>query len=335
MKPKAVVSLLIEAGRRFGEDRAPRLSAALAFYTVLSLAPLLLVIVGIAGQVYGEEAVRGEIVAQIQDAVGREVAVLVENALRAAAIQADGWRMALIGIVGLLIGASTLFVHVKYALNDIWGIAPRRTGGGVIRAVLDFLVTRVLAAAALIGIGILLASLMLASAALEGLAVWFNHLLPMPAIFLRIGAIVLALGIATVLFAYIYRMLPDARMRWKDVWFGAIVTSLLFSLGKELIAIYLARGAVGSAYGAAGALVVLLVWIYYTALIFFFGAELTQAFAAHRGAAWEGRRGFHVADDALLMARERKPEAASAAPDPGSQEAPATADPAPGSDKPP
>lgn len=309
MRLREIGSILIEAATRFGQDHAPRLGAALAFYAVMSLAPLLFVLTAIAGQVFGAEAVRGEIVAQIQDVVGREAAVLIEDVVRRAAIEAEGWLMVAIGVAGLLFGASIVLIQLKLALNSIWGLEPER-GGGVLHAIKDFVLMRLIAFGVMIGLGLLVMLSLLASTAVDALATWFDELLPLPAIWLRLLNIGVWLGILTLLFAYIYRTLPDVRIRWAEVWLGAIVTAILFTIGKELIAIYMARGAVGSAYGAAGALVVLLFWIYYSALIFFFGAEITQVYALRYGSGWRGRRGFRVTDEGLAIKEAPRPEGA-------------------------
>jgi membrane protein len=299
MKLKQIGSLFLEAADRFSADMAPRLGAALAFYATISLAPVVLLITAVAGQVFGEEAVRGEIVDQIADVVGLEAAVLIENAIRSAALEADAWVMTLVGAFGLLLAASTLFVNLKMALNTIWGIEPTREGGFVV-AIKAFVLRRVIVFGVILGLGFVLIVTVLASTAIEAVGVLFDEVLPVPSIALRGLNALISLGVLTVLFAYIYRTLPDVRIQWNEVWLGALVTAILFTIGKELIAFYMAHSAVGSAYGAAGALIVLLVWIYYSAQIFFFGAELTQVYVMRYGSGWRARRGFHITEEGLV-----------------------------------
>lgn len=293
MSVKAVGSIIGQTLQRFTEERAHHLGAALAFYTMISLTPLLLVLVGVAGQVFGAEAARGEIVAQIEGAVGQEAAVLIENALRQAGEEEGGRTATLLGVLGLIVGATTVFAQLKMALNAIWGVEPPR-GLGFVGSVKNFLVTRVLVFAVLLGIGFLLLVSLVSSAMISAAAAYFNEFLPLPAGTLRLLNMGLSLVIITFVFAYLYRAVPDVRIRWNDVWVGAVVTAVLFTVGKELIGLYLGQSSVGSAYGAAGSLVVLLVWLYYSAQIFFLGAVLTRVYALHSGAEWSTRRGFRI-----------------------------------------
>jgi membrane protein len=306
MSPRAIGSVIAEAGQQFMANKGPRLGAALAFYTVISLTPLLVVAVGLAGQVFGAEAARGEIVGQIEWAVGREAAVLVETALREAGRGGQGRLATIVGIAALLLGASTVFVHLKGALNDIWGVTPAPSEGGLLGAVSTFLKTRVLVFAVVLGVGVLLLGSLLANAALEASVTFFEDYLPLPAGTLRLVNAGVTLALVTVLFAYVYRAVPDVWIAWREVWFGAFVTALLFTLGRQLIALYLGRASVGSAFGAASSFVVLLVWVYYSTQIFFFGAELTKAYAHRHGSQWRVRSGFQL--DEWPESKE-KPEA--------------------------
>jgi membrane protein len=291
---KRIGSIVAEAVQHFGENHVPRLAAALAFYTVISLTPLLLVVVGVAGQIYGEEAARGELVEQIEGAIGTEAAVLVENALSGAEAAGRGVMATIIGIIALIIGATTLFANLKGALNSIWGVEERTQTGGLIGAVREFLVTRLLVFLIVIGVGVLVLLSLVATTVIEAAATFFDDQLPLPPGTLRLINTVASLGIMTVLFAYVYRAVPDVRVQWRHVWFGAIVTAVLFTVGKHFIGLYLGRGTVGTAYGAAGALVVLLVWVYYSSMIFFFGAQLTKVYASRHGSRWRARRGFRL-----------------------------------------
>jgi membrane protein len=284
--------VLGEAVSEFLSDGAPRLGAALAYYTVVSLAPLLLVFVGVMGQVLGREAARGEIVGQIDGTIGPEAAELVQQALEAAGRDNSGVVATVVGAVVLFIGATTVFVNLNGSLNTIWGVEPEPGQGGLLRQVGNFFLNRLTTFVALLGIGFLLLVSFIASAGIEAAASFFSDQLPVPPGTLRLVNIGVSLGVVTLLFAYIYRTIPDVRLDWHDVFAGAFITASLFTLGKYFIGLYLGNTSVGSTYGAAGALIVLLVWVYYSALIFFFGAEFTQVYANRRGSALRPAAGF-------------------------------------------
>jgi membrane protein len=292
MALKSIGGMLGETITRFVADNAPRLGAALAYYTVISLAPLLLVFVGVMGQVLGQEAARGEIVGEIEGTIGPEAAELVQQALEAAGQDNSGVVATILGAVVLFIGATTVFVNLSGSLNAIWGVEPVPGEGGLLRQARNFFVNRLTTFAALLGIGFLLLVSFVVSTWIEAAAAFFADQLPMPPGTLRLVNIAVSLGVVTLLFAYIYRTIPDVRLAWRDVFTGALITALLFTLGKYLIGLYLGRSSVGSAYGAAGALIVLLVWIYYSSLIFFLGAEFTQVYANHRGSILKPAPGF-------------------------------------------
>lgn len=284
--------MLGETVTRFVGDEAPRLAAALAYYTVISLAPLLLVFVGIMGQVLGREAARGEIVGQIDGTIGPEAAELVQQALEAAGRDSSGIVATVVGAVALFIGATTVFVNLNGSLNTIWGVEPEPGQGGLLRQIRNFFLNRLTTFVALLGIGFLLLVSFIVSTGIEAAAAFFADQLPVPPGTLRLVNLGVSLGVVTLLFAYIYRTIPDVRLEWHDVFAGAFITALLFTLGKYLIGLYLGSTSVGSAYGAAGALIVLLVWVYYSALIFFFGAEFTQVYANRRGGTLRPATGF-------------------------------------------
>jgi len=306
MKVKTLGSILSEGVTMFIEERGPRLGAALAFYTVISLTPLLVVVVGVAGLLYGEGAARAEIVGQIAETVGPEAAELVDGALGRADARQQGRTAALLGLAALLVGATTVFANLKVALNDLWHVRPPKTEGAV-AAIRQFLFSRVLVFAVVLGIGFLLLASLIASAGIEAMATYFDEQLPLPAGTLRLVNLGLSFVLVSLLFAYLYRAVPDVRVAWGDVWFGAAVTGVLFTLGKQLIGIYLGGASVGSAYGAAGALVVLLVWVYFSAQIFFLGASLTRAYAERLGSHWHTRRGFEMGEPAEVQGGEGDP----------------------------
>jgi membrane protein len=271
--------LLKETAKQFMAHKCPRLGAALAFYTALSLSPTLLVVVAVAGAVYGDEAARGELADQIQGTVGPEGAKAIETMLANTRAQGKSTLMTVIGVVTLLVGATGLFAQLQESLDTIWEVTPEQTGSGVWAMVRDRLVSFsvVLALAFL-----LLVSLVL-SAALTAANTWMKDRLPGGGWGLQLGNQALAFLLTAVLFALIFKVLPHARPGWSDVAVGALLTAALFTLGKYLIGLYLAQAAPGSAYGAAGSFVVLLIWVYYSTQILLFGAEFTHAYATRHG----------------------------------------------------
>jgi membrane protein len=292
MSLKSIGGMLGETINRFVADNAPRLGAALAYYTVISLAPLLLVFVGVMGQVLGREAARGEIVGQISGTIGPEAAELVQQALEAAGRDSSGVVATVVGVVALFIGATTVFANLSGSLNTIWDVEPVPGEGGLLGEIRNFFVNRLTTFVVLLGIGLLLLVSFFVSAGIEAAAAFFADQLPVPPGTLQLVNIGISLGVTTLLFAYIYRTIPDVQLSWHDVFAGAFITAVLFTLGKYLIGLYIGRSSIGSAYGAAGALIVLLVWIYYSAWIFFLGAEFTQVYATRRGSRLEPAPGF-------------------------------------------
>jgi membrane protein len=255
------------------------MAAALAYYTMLSLAPLLLVIIAVAGVVFGTEAVRGELVAQIGGITGGESARAIEDLLANARRPASGLIASVIGVVMLLLGASGVVGELEGALNAIWKVEPS-TGG-----FRTMIAKRLASLAMLLGVGFLLLVSLSVNALLAAAGRYFGSLVPgNETVWLGVE-MVASFAVVTALFAMLFKFLPDAPVRWRDVWPGAAATAVLFNLGKFLIGLYLGRASIGSAYGAAGSLVIVLVWIYYAAQILLFGAELTHVYAEQRGAA--------------------------------------------------
>ncbi|HKZ20616.1 MAG TPA: YihY/virulence factor BrkB family protein [Acidimicrobiia bacterium] len=262
--------LVVDAGKDWLEDKAPRLGAALSYYTAFSLPPLLVALIGIAGIAFGADVVSDRLVEQMRGLVGAESADLLGAAIaEAQETTGPSWAVAL-GLALLVIAASGVFAQLQDALNTIWDVRPK-PGGGIWRLIQK----RLLSLAAVLGAGfLLLVSLAVstATAALAELAGGVESLAP----FVAVMDIVFSLLVVTVLFALIFKFLPDVRIRWRDVWLGAFLTAGLFIIGKFAIGFYLGTSDVGSAYGVAGSLIIIMVWIYYSALIVFFGAELTQ-----------------------------------------------------------
>lgn len=275
---RRLFTLVKETVVEFIDEDPFTLAGALSYYTLLSLAPMLLMIVAIAGLVYGEAAARGEVMGTLQSAIGPEAAKLAQEALAHAYERGSGWLSAVIAAVGLLVGATSAFAQLQAALDKIWGVkAPPQPWLALLRGRLfSFLLVVVMGAtvvASLIASSIISAvSDRLSGAGLELDWLW------------RLADIGVPLVLMTALFAVLFKLLPNAVVRWREVWIGAAITSLLFSLGRVGIGFYLGRSGVGSAYGAAGSVIVLMVWIYYSSIILLFGAELTQVYARRHGA---------------------------------------------------
>lgn len=275
---QSVWRLLKETACRWNEINAPRLGAALAFYTMLSLAPLLVVSIGIAGLLFGEPTAQSHVVAQIQALAGEQGARGVQSLLDSASQPATGIFATGIGLLFLLFGASGVFGELRDSLNLVWGVRPA-SGKGLI----GLIQYRFVSFAMVLGIGFLLLVSLVFTAAIAAVGGLFGGYLPVPESVLQIINTLLSFVAVTALFALLYKLVPDIDIEWRDVWIGAAVTSLLFSVGKFLIGLYLGKASIGSAYGAAGSLVVLLVWVYYSAQIFFLGAEFTHTFSNHHG----------------------------------------------------
>lgn len=278
MRIKEIFQLLKDSFAAWKDDNASRLAAALSYYTVFSIAPLLVIVISVAGLVLGEEAVRGEIVTQIGSTVGRDTAEFIETLIANASEPSSGITGAIVGVVTLFLGASGVFRQLQGALDTIWRVeaAPGRGIRGTIQ-------DRFLGFAMVFGIGFLMMVAFIASAAISVASKFIGDQLPVPAGWLSVLDFVLSFALITVLFAIIFKVLPRVRLAWRDVWLGAAVTSFLFNIGKLLIGWYLGTTGAGSAFGAAGSLIVLLLWIYYSAQIFLLGAEFTKVYANRYG----------------------------------------------------
>ncbi len=279
---KKIIELLKNAGNEWVDDNASTLGAALAYYTIFSIAPLLVLAVSISGLAFGQKAAQGEITQQIEGMVGHQGAEAIQTMLQSANQPSAGaWATAL-GVVTLLIGASTVFGQLQFSLNTIWGVTTRPG-----RAVATIVRQRLLSFGMTLVIAFLLLVSLLLTAGLAAAQKFLSGYFPLLESAGMLITFLVSFVVITVLFALIFKLLPDVKIPWRLVWFGAAVTALLFSLGKQLIGLYLGRSAVASGYGAAGSLVIVLVWIYYSAQIFFFGAELTKVHARLSGAILE------------------------------------------------
>jgi membrane protein len=263
----------------FSDDKITKLSASLAYYTVFSLGPLLIVVVFLASIFFGREAVEGSIYGQIQSFVGTDTALQLQDMIKNAAISGKGNLAAIIGVITLLIGATTVFAEMQDSINSIWGLKAKPKTGWV-----KLIIDRLLSFGVVASLGFLLLVSLGISALIESLNNSLKARFPDAAItILYISNLLITFIVITALFSIIFKVLPDAKIRWKDILSGAITTAVLFMIGKFAISFYISKSDVGSTYGAAGSLVVLLVWVYYSAIILYFGAEFTKAFAMEYG----------------------------------------------------
>jgi len=276
-RASALFALIKETLSRWSGDGVPRMAAALSYYTAFSMAPLLILAISIAGLVLGHDAAQGKIIEEIGELVGPKSAAAIRDMLQAAANRpSKGIVATIIGIVSLIAGASGVLSELKSALNTIW----RTQEPGNVKEVIK---KNALFLGMLLGIGFLMTVSLVLSAALASLGKFFGGFLPAPEFILHGIDFILSTGIIAVLFAAMYRFLPNTRVEWRDVWVGAAVTSLLFNVGKIGLGLYIGKSAVASSYGAAGSILVLLLWIYYSGLIFYFGAEFTKSYADRYG----------------------------------------------------
>lgn len=280
MRWRLYIDLLKRSGSAWVADNAPSMGAALAFYSAFSLAPLLIIVIAIAGAAYGRDAARGAIVAQLADVVGLSAAEAIQALLAGAQETASGVVATVVGAITVLVGATTVMVELQDDLDKIWKVAPREGSG-----LLAILRARVVSLGMILAIGFLLLVSLVLTGAIAAAANYWGAIFPGAALFLYVANFLLSLVVVTVLIAMLYKWLPNAAIAWRDVWVGAFTTAALFSVGQVAIGVYLGQSAIASAYGAAGALVVLLLWLYYSAQVFLLGAEFTHAYASRHAQA--------------------------------------------------
>ena len=260
------------------DDNAPSMGAAIAYYTVFSIAPLLLIVMAVAGFVWGREAVQGEIARQLSGLLGPEAARSVQALVQSADQPRTGAWAGSLSLVLLLVGATTVFAELQSALDRIWKVHAVQRGGwwAMLRA-------RLLSLGFVLGLGFLLAVSLVISAGLSAFGAWAQGRLPAYEAWLQLANTAVSLAVATLLFGLMFKLMPRVRLVWTDVWVGAVVTAVLFEAGKLLIGLYLCKSGVASTYAAAGSVVVLLLWVYYSAQIFLLGAEFTRLYAQAHG----------------------------------------------------
>jgi membrane protein len=260
-------------------DNVPRLGASLAYYTLFSLAPILVVAIAIGGLVFGPEAVRGEIVGQIQGLIGREGAEAVQAMLEGASRPGSSIAATVVGIITFFLGATGAFLELQTALNAIWHVEPKSDGSYWRVLVMQ----RVISFGLVVAMGFLLLTSLLVSAALAAIYRYMGNAFPGVLVLWQALNVIVSLTVMTLLFALIYKVLPDVKLSWRDVWVGALVTAGLFNIGRLVIGLYLGTAGIGSTYGAAGSVIVILVWVYYSAQIILLGAEFTRAYVDEFG----------------------------------------------------
>lgn len=268
-------TLLLATYNGFSDDRCLKLSAALAYYTVFSLAPLLVLIISITSLFFGEEAIRGQIFSQINGLVGNEAAKQIQDMLKSVELSGKTNIALVTGIITLVIGATSIFIEIQDSINLIWRVKPKPKRGWI-----KLLKDRLLSSSLVVSLGFLLLVSLIVNGIILALSDTLTRFLPGLGVWLISGLnFIISTAVITVLFGVIFKVLPDAKIAWKDVRWGAFFTALLFMLGRYLIGLYIQTTSTGSTYGAAGSLIVILVWIYYTAAILYFGAEFTQSYA--------------------------------------------------------
>lgn len=277
---KSTRSILKKTFEGFLEDRALKLSAALSYYTIFSLAPLLLLMISLAGLFLGRDAIQGHVFNEINGLIGNQAAAQIQDIIKNMELSGKTNIALIIGAVTLIIGATTVFGEIQDSINLIWKIKAKPKRGWV-----KLLKDRLLSSSLIVGLGFLLIVSLMINGALVALSDLIKRHFPEMTILLFNGInIAISFIVITILFGVIFKVLPDAKIAWKDVRMGAFFTACLFMLGRFVIGMYIETTSTGSAYGAAGSLIIILVWVYYTAAILYFGAEFTKVYAEHIGA---------------------------------------------------
>jgi membrane protein len=303
---------LKESFKGFGDHKVTKLSASLAYFTTFSIGPLLIVIIFIASKVLGKEAVEGTVFNQIKGFIGPDGAAQIQTIIKNAALSGKNGISAVIGIITLLIGATTVFGEIQDSINSIWGVKAKPKAG-----IMKVVGTRLLSFGMIASLGFLLLVSLAVTALVEGLSGRLKAVFPdVAVVVIYVVNLILTLGVVTILFAIIFKVLPDIRIKWKAIWPGAIATGILFMVGKFLISLYISKSNIGGTYGSAGSLVVLIVWIYYSAIILYFGAEFTKSYALQKGvhivpteyAVWDNEPAIAGAKTPSEINRKQQPQ---------------------------
>jgi len=276
---KGILEVLKNCISGFSDDKLLKLSASLAYYTVFSVGPLLIVMLFLSGIFFGRDAVEGTIYSQMENFVGHDAALQLQQIIKNAAISNKSSLAAVIGTITLLIGATSMFAEMQDSINMIWGLKPKPKAGWIL-----FLKNRLLSFGVVASLGFLLLVSLVITAIVESISKRIKvHFSSVSVVLFYIMNLIITFGVVTALFGVIFKVLPDARIKWKEVIAGSVATALLFMIGKFAISFYISKTSIGSTYGTAGSLVVLLVWIYYSSVILYFGAEFTKAWALTYG----------------------------------------------------
>jgi membrane protein len=279
LAPKHLFQLFVKAGKTWSDDYAPSMGAAISYYTVFSIAPLLVIVIAVAGAFFGREAVQGLIAAQLAGLIGQQGADLVQGLVAAASDTDKGLVAGLISGFVLLVGATTVFAELQSALDRIWHIPPSEKPQGI----WAILRARLLSFGLILGLVFLLMVSLAVGAAVAAIGTLTAQLMPGSEALLQLLNLAVSLGIITLLFAMIFKLMPSTPIAWRDVWVGAFTTAVLFEVGKFLIGLYIGKSSMTESFAAAGSLVVLLAWVYYAAQIFLLGAEFTKVYADDHG----------------------------------------------------
>jgi membrane protein len=293
-KLKSCYQHFIEAFSIWNEANASALGAAVAFYTIFAIAPLFILVLALAGILFGHEAAQHELYGQIEGLLGKNGSEAIQSILTAADKPKAGAWAAIIGFATLFVGAGSVFIQLQQSLNAIWNVRPKAS------SMHAFIKQRLLSFAALLGIGFLLLVSLIISAVLDAAGRWMGGMIPAHEVIWQFMDAALSLGIITLLFAMMFKMLPDVIIGWHDVWIGSFITALLFTAGKFLLGAYLGRSSLSSAYGAAGSFVVVLLWVYYSAQILLFGAASIRVYANKYGSR------IQPAKNAVFITKEEK-----------------------------
>ncbi|MCX6967199.1 MAG: YihY/virulence factor BrkB family protein [Verrucomicrobia bacterium] len=292
---RSLPGILKKTAQEWMSDNALRLSASLAYYALFSLAPLLLVVISIAGLVFGQDAARHQLAQTVQQLAGEQAGRAIEGMAQTGEHQGANLVATVFGLVVLLFGASGVFGELKSSLNTIWGVTEKPG-----QSILHLLKERLVSLGMVVGIGFLLLISLVLTALLTALSTYMRGLLPWPPGILHLLDFLISLCVVAVLFAMIFKVLPNVKLRWHDVWIGALGTAVLFVLGQSLIGLYLGKSSVSSSYGAAGSVIIILLWIYYSNCILFFGVEFTKIYALRCGF------GIEPTEDAITLEEANK-----------------------------
>ncbi|MGE5681920.1 MAG: YihY/virulence factor BrkB family protein [Bacillota bacterium] len=278
MNFKEIWSFIKQLFSEYSENKVPKLGASLAYYTIFSIAPLLIIAIAVAGFIFGKDAAQGQLSGQLKSLVGNEGAILIQTAIQNSSNVSSGIIATLVSILTLIIGATAVFIEIQDSLNTIWKVRPRSE-----KPFKDFFRTRLTSFILVVGMGFLLMVSLIVSAAISALTDLIDKYLSVPGYVFQLIDIVLSLSVIFVLFSMIFKLLPDVELKWKDVRTGALFTTILFVVGKYLIGLYLGKSSVSSVYGAASSLAIILVWIYYSSQILYLGAEFTYVYVQRYG----------------------------------------------------